>query len=131
MQGKITLITPPDFFENNNLSVLFINLTEEEQDIVSKFLHENNISIDVNFYVFDTDINLPWLFYAFNRCDYRFINFNNATDISNVLGSYLLSKSNTFFCSDNENLVAIYSHINQNRITNIKIFLERIFNDKA
>jgi hypothetical protein len=131
MQGKITLITPPDFFENNNLSILFINLTEEEQDIISKFLYENNISIDINFYVFDTDPNIPWLFYAFNRCDYRFINFNNSTDVSNTLGSYLLSKSNTFFCSDNENLVAMYSHINQNRITNIKMFLERIFNDKT
>lgn len=131
MNGKITLITPPDFFENNNLSILFLNLSDKDQDIVSKFLAESNISIDVNFYVYNQETNVSWLLYAYNRCDYRFIDFNNSSIITNSLGGYLLTKSNTFFHSSDENLSAIYSHLNQNRITNIKLFLERIFNEQA
>ena len=38
MNGKITLITPPDFFENDNHSILFVHLNDTDQytmDIVT------------------------------------------------------------------------------------------------
>lgn len=127
MKGKITLITPPDFFENNNLSILFVNLSDKDQDIISQTLAQSDISNDVNFYVFNQETNVSWLLYAFHRCNYRFINFDNGSKITNSLGSYLLANSNTFFHTSDENLTAIYSHINQNKITNVKTFLERIF----
>ena len=43
MQGKITLITEPDFFENDNAAILFMNLTAADQDIASSFLKNSNI----------------------------------------------------------------------------------------
>jgi hypothetical protein len=38
MSGKITLITPPDIYENGNHSTLFIHPSDEEQDIISQWL---------------------------------------------------------------------------------------------
>lgn len=128
MTAKITLITPPDFFENLNLSILFVNLSDSDQDFVSRYLAEKKFNQDINFYVFNQEKNISWLLYALNRCEYTFIDFDPQTKILNSIGGYLLAKSNVFYHTKDENLTAIYSHINQNRITNIKLFLERIFN---
>ena len=38
MTIKITLITPPDIFENENDSLLIANLTESEQTMASDWL---------------------------------------------------------------------------------------------
>lgn len=129
MKGKITLITPPDFFENLNLSILFINISEKDQDIVSKFLADTDINCDLNFYVYNQDTNVSWLLYALNRCEYKFIDFDHNNNITSALGGYIAAKSNTFYKTKDENLTAIYTHLNNNRIIDIKEFLERIFND--
>lgn len=126
MEGKIYLITSPDFFENNNTSILFFHLSELEQDKISKWLSENDIKGDLNLYVYTNEDNLPWLFYAFNRSDYKYINFNGSNEVTERLGSYFLSRGNTFYSTDNENLAAIYSHINGNRIKQVEEFLEKV-----
>ena len=64
MQGKITLITEPDFFENDNPRILFINLKETDQDVASVWLKNTNISEDLNFYVYSGEKNMEWLFYT-------------------------------------------------------------------
>lgn len=125
MEGKITLITPPDFYENNNKSILFFHLSEEQQDAVSKWLSESNSTEDLNLYVYSNEDNLPWLFYAFNRCQYKYINFDEANLVTERLASYFLSRGNTYFTTSDDNLSAIYSHINGNRISHIENFLER------
>lgn len=130
MQGKITLITPPDFFENANTSVLFVNLSDKDQEIVSEFLAKSNLLQNLNFYVFNNETNVSWLLYAANRCEYKFVEYDNIDPVSYTLGSYLLTKSNTFYKTEDENLVAILSHINQNKINDIKTFLERIVDDQ-
>ena len=43
MEGKITLITPPDVFENESYSILFIHLSEEDQESVSRWLSTTDI----------------------------------------------------------------------------------------
>lgn len=131
MNGKITLITPPDFFENQNLSILFVNLSNDNQDKISKFLAELNFDNNINFYVFNDETNVSWLLYAFNRCEYKFVDFNNSSNVISTMGSYLISKPNTFYSSSDKNLTAMFSHINQNKITDIQQFLERIFNDQT
>ena len=60
MQGKITLITPPDIFENINKSIFFIHMSDEEQDFVSKWLATHDILEDLNFYVYSSEANIVW-----------------------------------------------------------------------
>ena len=50
MDGKITLVTPPDIFENGNLSILLVNLSEEDQDTVGKWLSKSDIKENLNIY---------------------------------------------------------------------------------
>lgn len=124
MQGKITLITPPDFYENNNKSILLINITDKEQDIISKWLSTLDTYSDLNIYLYSGEPNIPWFFYAVNRCEYKYMNLSNINYITQWLTGYIMGKSNVFYTTDDENLVAILSHINGNHVTNVENFLE-------
>jgi hypothetical protein len=129
MNGKITLITPPDIFENSNKSLLFVNLSLHDQDIVSKWLAGKELNEDINFFVYSGEADVEWLFWAMGASKYKYINIDNPNQILQSLSGYLLSKSNVFYHTTDENLVAIYSHINSNRISEIETFLERALGD--
>lgn len=126
MKEKIVLITPPDIFENSNLSVLFVHLNEQDQDIVSKWLAETEHKENMNFYVYDGQDNIDWFFYAANRCEYKYIDLDYANSITQNLASYMLGKNNFYYKTSNDNLAALFSFINNNRISKIETFLERI-----
>mgnify|MGYP003340277790 FL=1 len=116
MKGKLTLITPPDIFENSNLSLLLCHLTDEEQSAVGKWLQENNIEQDINLYAYTGEANPVWFLYALNRCEYKYINLDCVNLITQCLSGYILSKNGVFYRTDNTNLSAVYSHINTNKI---------------
>jgi hypothetical protein len=126
MDGKLTLITPPDFFENSNTSILFFHLTDDEQDRISKWLSESKIKQDINLYVYTNEVNLPWIFYAFGRCEHKYINFDGMNSITQSLGGYLVGRNNVYYNTKDENLAAIYSHINGNRVSQVETFLESV-----
>jgi hypothetical protein len=130
MNGKITLITPPDIFENDSYSVLFMHLSDSDQQLVSKWLAESDIEEHINVYFYDHEIDLPWLFHALARCDYKYIDLNEVNDVTRSLSGYIVGKKNTFYKVDDESLSAVYHYINQDRITNIETFLEKAFNEQ-
>ncbi len=130
MQGKITLITPPDLYENENLSLILIHLGDEDQELVSKWLADSDLKENVNIYFYDHDVNVPWLLHATSRSEYRFINLDNLNYATTALSGYFLGKSDTFWKTSNEATAAVYHHINQNRITKIESFLEKVFYGK-
>lgn len=130
MDGKITLITPPDFYENNNKSILFVNISDSDQEKVTKYLSNIELKESYNFYVFTNETNISWLLYAVSRSDYKFLDLDTENYIINILASYLLANNNFYYQTTDENFVAIVNHLNQNRITDIDKFLERIFNDQ-
>lgn len=130
MDGKITLITPPDFYENNNKSILFVNISDSDQEKVTKYLSNIELKENYNFYVFTNETNISWLLYAVSRSDYKFIDLDTDNYLINIIASYILANNNFFYKTKDENLVAIVNHLNQNRITDITKFLERIFNDQ-
>jgi hypothetical protein len=130
MNGKITLITPPDIFENDSRSILFLHLSDEDQESVSKWLAQSDITEDINIYFYDHDKDLDWLFHAFANCDFKFIDISRSKIATGVLVGYFLGKKNTFYKIDNETQSEIFQYINQNRITNINSFLERALNGK-
>ncbi len=128
MNGKITLITPPDIFENDSYSVLFMHLSDEDQEKVSEWLAKSNIEEHINVYFYDHEIALPWLFHAMSRCDYKYIDLNGVNQATSALSGYILGKKNTFYKINDESLSAVYHYLNQDRITNIESFLEKAFN---
>jgi hypothetical protein len=129
MQGKITLITPPDIYENSNLSILFVHLTNEEQDAVSRWLSNNDILDDVNIYMYSGETNVTWLLYALSLCDYKYINIDCVNYITQSLSGYILGKNNTYYKTSDENIAAVYSHINSKSVTTVEQFLESILID--
>lgn len=130
MQGKITLITPPDLFENELTSVLFMHLSEDDQATVSDWFANSTLTENINIYFFDREIDVPWLLHALNRCEYKFINLDNLNVVTTLLCGHILAKKDLFYKTTDENKSAICHYINQNRITNIELLLERVFNGK-
>lgn len=132
MNGKLTLITPPDIWENENKSILLVNLTEKEQDSLSQWLSDNDINQDLNLYLYEGQPDMNWLFHAMNVCDFRYLNLNNLdSKIIHSLSGYILGKNNSYYKLDDENLAAVYKHINLNRINSVENFFERILIDQA
>jgi hypothetical protein len=130
MSGRITLVTPPDIYENSNTSVLFAHINDQDQDIVSKWLANAELKNDVNFYIYNGEPEVPWFFWAMGCCQHKYIDLDGVNDISELLSGYVLSKSNVFYKTENENTAAVVSHINNNRISSIEKFLERILSEQ-
>lgn len=126
MQGKITLITPPDIFENSNTSVLFSHIGDEEQKAISQWLSSSEFNTNINFYVYSGEPNTVWFLYALNRCEYKYINIDSVNYITQALSGYILSKSGTYYKTNDANLAGVYSHINGNRVTHVEQFLESV-----
>ena len=127
MEGKITLITPPDFFENESKSVLFMHLSDSDQEAVSKWLAGATLNENINIYFYDHEIEIPWLLHALARCEYKFVDLNNASYSTDVLTGHLLSKRDTFYKIDDENISSVCHYLNQNRISTVQTFLEKAF----
>jgi hypothetical protein len=129
MEGKITLITPPDIFENDSRSVLFMHLSDDDQQKVSKWFANSILTQNINVYFYNDEMDMTWLLHAIARCEYKFIDLNGLTYLTTALGGYIVGKKNTYYKVDDENLSAVYHYINQDRITNIETFLEKAFNE--
>lgn len=131
MQGKITLITPPDIFENNSFSILLIHVSDEDQDRLSNWLGKNLVDDHINIYFYSGETNIDWLLHASSRCEYKFIDLDRVNKTTEKMAGYLLGKQNFFYKTSDTNTALIFNHINQNKITNIELFLEKVFNDKS
>ena len=130
MANKITLVTPPDFYENSNFSILFIGMTDKDQDLASAWLGKNETYPDCNFYYFQGENNMEWLLYALHRSDAIFLNFNVDRAIINIMGSYILSRPNVYYTTEDDNIKALMSYVNNQYLPNITDFLEKVFNDQ-
>jgi len=126
MKSKITLITPPDIFENSNKSILLCHMTDTDQDTVSRWLKDADLPYDLNLYAYTDEANPVWFLYALNRCEYKYINIDGVNMMTQALAGYMLSRPNVYYTTANTNLAAVYSHINSNRVDSIDEFLERI-----
>ena len=129
MSSKITLVTPPDIYENSNFSVLFLGITDQDQDTASQWLGKNNHYPDTNFYYYQGENNPSWLLYALNRSDVKFLNFDSEHAIINLMGSYIVSRPGVYYTTKDENLKALMSHINNQFVPNIEQFLEKVFHE--
>jgi tRNA G10 N-methylase Trm11 len=120
----ITLITPPDIFENENLSLVFMNISDQEQEDASHWLSNNNIDKNINLYYYQGETNIPWLLHAIAISKGVYLNCNNNSDVTKWITSFILGKSNVWYKSEDANFRALMNYINQKPVNNIKEFLE-------
>jgi hypothetical protein len=125
MNGKITLITPPDIFENGNLSILLANVNDKDQDAITKWLSESAFDQNVNIYFYSGEPNVSWFFHAIGCCEYKYIDLDNDNYITKALSGYVLGKSGFVYKTSDENLASVYSYINNDRVLRVEEFLER------
>lgn len=129
MKSKITLITPPDFYENLNISLLFVNIKVQDQISISEWLGGSEVDEDINIYFFEKGQDLPWLLYAASAADYKFIDLDSCDVTDSFLIGYLLAKPNTFYTTSKKEILNMLGHINQNHVDSVDTFLERVFNN--
>ena len=129
MKNKVTLITPPDIFENSNKSVMVVDLTTQEQDDLSIWLGQFAGDFDINIYFYKGEPDISWLFHAINRSEFVYLNIDNHSDISHLLTSYILSKPNVWYNTNDNNLKSLYAHINQRQVSSVSEFFEKALNE--
>jgi hypothetical protein len=128
MENKLTLITPPDFYENGNYSLMFISMSDEQQTAVSEWLKNNDYKSNLNLYTYQGEHNIEWLLYALARSDCTYINLDSSDAITNIMGTYILSRPNVFYSTTNLDIKTLVNYLNNNYVDNIEQFLERAIN---
>jgi hypothetical protein len=125
MTIKITLITPPDIFENDNDSLLIANLTESEQTMASDWLGKFDSDKNFNIYFFQNETEMPWILHAMATAKYKYINVDKATGLTGCMAGYMLGKPNTYYSCKDLNVADVYRYINPNRVADVAEFFER------
>ena len=120
----ITLITPPDIFENGNNSLLFMNISDEEQETASKWFADHDLKDPLNLYYYQGEPNMNWLLHAVAISAGVYLNCNNDSDVTKWITSYILSKNNVWYKSDDDSFRELMTFINQKNVNNITDFLE-------
>jgi hypothetical protein len=120
----ITLITPPDIFENENVSILFMNISDQEQEEASTWFASQNIEDAINIYYYQGETDITWLLHAAAISKGVYVNCDSGSDITKWITSYMLGKANVWYSSEDDNLKALMSYINQKNTNNITQFLE-------
>jgi hypothetical protein len=130
MTVKITLITPPDIFQNDNDSIFLVNLTESEQNMASAWLGRLESNQNFNIYFLQSENETPWILHAMASSKYKYINTDKISGAAGYLSGYMLGKPNTFYSCRDLNVAAVYSYINPNKVEDVEEFFERTLGAK-
>jgi hypothetical protein len=126
MSGKITLVSPPDVHVNNNYSIILINTTEEEQDIISHWLSSKSLKKEITIYFYNNENNLQWLVAANAIAKCKYINLSNTRDNAQFLSSFILSYENCYYSLKDDNMFEIFKLVNTSKVDSIEEFLDRV-----
>ncbi len=117
----INLITSPDKLFNNNPSLLLINPSD---DIKTSFNeHAKYFEHTINLYLYEEDLNLPWLLDVSQSVDYIVIDIDNTKNNTWIIG-YLLGLDKTFYLTTEAH--PVYNIVNVNRIYELSQFMEGV-----
>lgn len=125
MSLKITLITPPDIFENYNTSILLSNISETAQAEASDWLGKFESQSNINIYYYQGEPEPKWFIQATASSKYKYIDVDNLTGVSKWFLGYLLGKPNVYYTTKDHNVIHILGCINTNLVSNITEFLEK------
>jgi hypothetical protein len=124
---KINLITAPDILQNDSLAVMLINLSNDDEQLITEHLKSRNLTRTVNLYVQKGDNpNLFWLLNAFAFCKHAVINLDNIDPLSGTYATYFIGREKTHFYTTNDDMAEIMSPISVNRVSSVVEFLEKI-----
>jgi hypothetical protein len=128
--NKINLITPPDVLHNKNFSISLININDKEKETCSIFLSEQDDNKEINLYAYNNDNNPNWLLNSV-RWNHTpvYINLDNTIDISVHYTSYILSLSNVYYSTTDQNKSELYSLLNVNKVSDVQEFLKKVYNE--
>jgi len=130
MPNKINLITPPDNLHNNNFTLSVVNTTDEEKEKISNYLSKQQDDREINLFAYTNESNPTWLLYKVNGKINTYINLDNTVDISVQYISYMLSLSNVYYYTEDQNKKDMYSLISANSVTGIDNFLDKVYNEQ-
>ena len=130
MPNKINLITPPDNLHNNNFTLSVVNTTDEEKEKISNYLSKQQDEREINLFAYTNESNPTWLLYKVNGKINTYINLDNTVDISVQYISYMLSLSNVYYYTEDQNKKDMYSLISANSVTGIDNFLDKVYNEQ-
>jgi hypothetical protein len=106
-------------------------MSDDDQEMTSKWLADHGDFSEVNFYFYQGETNVSWLLYALSRADITLLNYDSDHVIINLMGSYILSRPNVHYTTENTNLKELMVHINNKFVPNTERFLEMVFNDQG
>lgn len=156
--GKITLITPPDFLENQNNSFCLINFSKRDKDSfadqLNKHLPNENVTVylwdDNNFSVADTmektdpmydsyvkkwqhnQINkdYTWLLNACRVANTVILNMEYISKSLLIWSGYILTLSKTHFINGNEAEAKALNALNRNRTPSVMHLFQKLNESK-
>lgn len=127
MGAKITFISPPDIYQNNKLSLFFIDPSEKDQEQIATWLKDQS-DLDINLYYYQGETNVPWLLHSLAVANYKYMNIDSMSAVSSYLVGYILSKAGVYYSTTDINVSELFSHLNHNRVQDAQGFLGQIFN---
>jgi len=127
MKNKITLITPPDFFENDSPGLLLVDINNMYQEQITEFLTQSQYEKDLNIYFYMKENDAKWLLYAVSKSKLVYVDIDNLSSAAKELQSYILGKPNVFYTTHNSEIAETLNLINQNRVPDLSYFLEKQF----
>ena len=80
MTDRILLITPPDDTLLQGLRILHVELTEDQNSIVSEALFKSDLPHSVINYVWKMGDSVEWLLDKISKCDLLFFNAQGPSD---------------------------------------------------
>jgi hypothetical protein len=156
--GQITLITPPDFFQSENISYCLINLSKRNKnsfaDQLNHYMPRQDITVylwdDNNFSVADsvekedpayqdqmrnwqqTQLNRDynWLLNACKVASTVILNMDYISKPLMVWSGYILTLSKTYFINGNEKEARALEVLNRNRVESVPNLFERLYKNK-
>jgi hypothetical protein len=127
MTGKINLITEPDILANDSLSVLLINLSNDDEQLITDHLSKHDLTSTINLYVQKGEQpNLFWLLNTFAFSTHVVINLDNIDPLVGTYATYFIGRAKTYFYTTSDQMSEIMSPISINKVGSVVEFFEKI-----
>jgi len=115
---KLNLITPPDKLFNDSSSLLLIHPSNDLKDELQTVLQTQDNDINVYMYELDdVEQNIDWLLSVCHLADYVIFDLDKSTPNVRKLASYIISKSNTYWLTNEAN--PLYTMLSVKQIYNL------------
>ena len=156
--GQITLVTPPDFFQNQNKSFCLINFSKRDKDSFADQLNKHMPDEDITVYLWDdnnfsvtdsvekndpnyesylkewrhnqTNRDYNWLLNACKVATTVILNMEYISKPLMIWSGYILTLSKTHFINGNESEAKTLGVLNRNRIESVPYLFQKLKESK-